>query len=148
MWEDQPLLRLTRDEIMAGLNLALLAELQAVADYDAHAQASNQPEVLEAMETLRDVEQEHAMRLASRIAALGGTPTSQVPESQLSSDTLAAMLMHDLQGEQWAIIEYARLVAGIADDDETIELITELLLDEIRHADWLKVTLRAVQLEE
>jgi bacterioferritin (cytochrome b1) len=85
------------------------------------------------------------MRLQARISALGGTAVDQVPAPRPVGDTLAAWLAQDLQAEQWAIIEYARLVAGIVDDDETAELMAELLLDEIRHAGWLKATLRALE---
>ena len=136
--------QLTADEVLAGLNAALLAERQAVADYDLHARTSSQPELRDALETLRDVEQEHAVRLAARIRALGGTPSGEAPEPQPASEPLASGLARDLIGEQWAIVEYARLVAGIDDDDETAELMAELLLDEIRHAAWLKATLRAL----
>ena len=138
------LITLTADEILHGLNRALLAERQAVADYQAHAQASDRADVREALETLRDVEREHALRRSLRITALGGTPTSQAPQPQPAGDTLASWLARDLEGEQWAIVEYARLVAGIVDDDATAELMAELLLDEIRHAAWLKSTLRVL----
>jgi bacterioferritin (cytochrome b1) len=136
---------LTSDEILAGLDSALAAEHQAVADYHAHAQACDQPDIREALETLRDVEREHALRLALRIAALGGSPTSLTPQSRPADDTLADWLKQDLSAEQWAIVEYAELVAGIYDDDETVELMTELLLDEIRHARWLKAMLRTLE---
>ena len=145
MPERWSLQRLTAVEIVAALNSALVAEYQAVADYGAHAQATDQMEVRQALETLRDVEREHAMRLQARISALGGTALDQAVEPQPMGETLAAWLAQDLQAEQWAIIEYARLVAGIVDDDETTELMTELLLDEIRHAGWLKATLRILE---
>ena len=138
------LITLTVDEILHNLNRALLAEWQAVADYQAHAQASDRADVREALETLRDVEREHALRLSLRITALGGTPSSQTPAPQQAGDALESWLAHDLEGEQWAIVEYARLVAGIVDDDATAELMAELLLDEIRHAAWLKSTLRVL----
>jgi bacterioferritin (cytochrome b1) len=138
------LITLTADEILHGLNRALVAERQAVADYQAHAQASDRADVREALETLGDVEREHALRLSLRITALGGTPTSEAPEPQPAGDTLASWLARDLEGEQWAIVEYARLVAGTVGDDATAELMTELLLDEIRHAAWLKSTLGAL----
>ena len=141
---DRTLISLTTDEILDGLNAALAAERQAVADYHAHAQSCERPEIREALETLRDVERDHALRLASRITALGGSSTSAEAAPQPVGDLLAEWLAHDLRGEQWAIVEYARLVAGVVDDDETVELMTELLLDEIRHAGWLKTTLRAV----
>lgn len=142
------LVTLTADEILHGLNRALLAERQAVADYQAHAQGSDRADVREALETLRDVEREHGLRLSLRITALGGTPTSKTPEAQPAGDTLASWLACDLEGEQWAIVEYARLVAGIVDDDATAELMSELLLDEIRHATWLKSTIRVLAASE
>lgn len=145
MTERRSLVRLTTDEILAGLRAALRAEEQAAADYHAHAQASDQTSVREALETLRDVEQEHALRLAQRIAALGSRPASPALKAGPAGDTLVDWLAHDLQGEQWAIVEYARLVAGTVDDDETAELMAELLWDEIRHARWLKSTLRAYE---
>jgi bacterioferritin (cytochrome b1) len=142
--EDQTLTRLTPDEVLAGLDSALRTERQAVADYHAHAQACDQPDIRNALETLGDVEREHELRLALRITALGGSPASGAAVPQPLGGTLADWLAQDLQGEQWAIVEYARLVAGIVDDDETVELMAELLQDEIRHAGWLKATLRAL----
>ncbi|MGD8598253.1 MAG: ferritin-like domain-containing protein, partial [Anaerolineae bacterium] len=136
--------RLAPDEILAGLNRALRAERQAVADYDAHARACERLDVRNALETLRDVEREHGLRLARRITALGGSPVSEPADARPLGESLADWLADDLQSEQWAILEYARLVAGIVDDDETVELMTELLVDEIRHATWLKSTLRAL----
>ena len=145
MTERRSLVRLTADEILAGLSAALEAEEQAAADYHAHAQASDQTSIREALETLRDVEREHALRLALRITALGRRPASSAPKARPVGDTLADRLGHDLQGEQWAIVEYARLVAGIVDDDESADLMAELLWDEIRHARWLKSILRACE---
>jgi bacterioferritin len=141
---DQDLVQLTADQILEGLNEALRAERQAAADYDAHAQASGRGEIQEALETLRDVELEHAARLTARIAALGGTPAREAIEPRLVGDGLASRLVRDLAAEQWAIVAYARLVAGVVDDEETAELIAELLVDEIRHAAWLKATLRGL----
>jgi bacterioferritin (cytochrome b1) len=146
--EDRTFTQLTAVEILDGLNGALMAERQAVADYGAHAEAFDQPDVREALEALRDVEREHALRLALRITALGGSPASQAATPKPVGEGLAVTLAPDLEAEQVAIVEYARLVAGIVDDDETVDLITELLLDEIRHAGWLKSTLRSLQADE
>ena len=143
--QDRTLTILTPDQVLAGLNKALLAERQAVADYGAHARTCDRPDIQEALRTLQDVEREHALRLAARITALGGTVDTRTPEPRSGGDALAGWLAQDLQAEQWAIVEYARLVAGIVDDDATAELMTELLMDEIRHARWLKSTLRALQ---
>lgn len=145
MEANQTLVRLTAAEILASLAQAYLAEQQAVVDYHARALAATTPAMREALETLRDVEQEHAMRLAARITALGGTPAEEGVEPKARGDTLVVGLTQDLIGEQWAIVAYARLVAGIMDDNETAELMAELMADEIRHARWLKATLRALQ---
>lgn len=147
MGNDQTVIELTREEILASLNRALLAERQAVADYGAHAAATSHPDIREALSTLSDVEREHALRLELRITALGGSPSVLAPDLKPAGETLADQLARDLHGEQWAIVEYARLVAGIVDDEGTAELMTELLLDEIRHAAWLKATLRSLRAE-
>lgn len=136
---------LSKQEILAGLNKALLAEYQSIADYGAHAEACPQPEIREALEALREVERDHALRLALRITALGGPATSQTVLPRRVGDSLVGWLAMDLAAEQWAITEYARLVAGIVDDDETAALMAELLRDEIRHAAWLKSTWRRLQ---
>ena len=139
------LTRLTGEELLAGLQAAYQAEIQAVADYYRHAQAVPRSEMGETLATLAEVEGEHALRLARRITALGGKSPQDPPVAESAGGSLADWLAHDLIGEQWAIVEYARLVAGIMDDDETAELMAELLRDEIRHARWLKATLRAVE---
>jgi bacterioferritin (cytochrome b1) len=145
----QPLSALSRDEILAGLFDALAAEQQSQVDYGAQAQLCRlrteereAQELADIFEALRDVEQDHARRLAARIAALGGSPTRQAMQPQPGGEALSEWLVHDLRGEQWAIVEYARLIAGTLDDDNTVELMTELLLDELRHARWLKAALR------
>jgi bacterioferritin (cytochrome b1) len=145
--EKRTLTRLSPGEILASLHTALLAEQQAVADYDAHAGASELPAITAALEALRDVEEEHARALASRIVALGGAPAQHALPPQPAGESLVKWLEYDLCGEQWAIVEYARLVAGILDDDETAEMMAELLADEMRHARWLKATLAALQEE-
>jgi rubrerythrin len=145
--EYETLTRLTAEEILAGLRAALRAEVQAVADYQGHAQAAPQAEIGETLATLADVEREHALRLTKRITDLGGRLPEGRPEAPASGESLADWLTHDLKGEQWAIVEYARLVAGIMDDDETAELMAELLRDEMRHARWLKATLRTLDTE-
>lgn len=146
----QSLSTLSRDEILAGLLGALSAEDQAQADYEAQAQScrlmsevGEATDIADTFEALRDVEQDHARRLASRIVALGGSPARRMVQPQLSDQGLSEWLEHDLLGEQWAIVEYARLIASILDDDITVELMTELLLDELRHARWLKAALRS-----
>ena len=143
----QALMTLTPDEILSGLNQALQAERQAVADYATHARACGRPDIRDALEALCEVEQGHARRLELRIAALSGTPAGGARSDPQTNGTVVSWLTQDLANEQWAIVDYARLVAGIVDDDETTDLMTELLLDEIRHATWLKTTLRQLTSE-
>ena len=149
--QDHRLTRLTAGEILASLKTALAAELQAAVNYQAHSRAcaasGAQQEICQALEALRDVEQEHARRLSARITALGGVPAGVSGGPELDGNFQASWLEADLAAEQWAIVEYARLVAGIVDDDETVGLLAELLADEIRHANWLKATLRALATE-
>jgi bacterioferritin (cytochrome b1) len=142
---DRAFTQLAPDEVLESLGRAVLTERQAAADYAAHSRAYDQPGVREALEALRDVEREHALRLALRMTALGGSPPSQEATPKPADGGLAASLALDLAAEQSAIVEYARLVAGIVDDDETAGLLAELLTDEIRHARWLKTTLRALE---
>jgi bacterioferritin (cytochrome b1) len=141
--DKQPLIQLSPDEILSSLQTALLAERQAVADYDAHARTAQSRGITEGLEALRDVEQEHARRIATRIRVLGASPAEQAVQPQPAGESLVEWLEHDLCSEQWAIVEYARLVAGILDDEETTEMMAELLVDEMRHARWLKATLAA-----
>lgn len=141
---------LSAAEVLASLNKALLAERQAAFDYAAHAEASMQLHLREALEALCDVEKEHAHRVSERVMALGGSPADvALDTTPLPADArLESRLTHDLIGEQWAIVEYARMVAYIVDDAETVELMVELLKDEIRHARWLKSTLQALPIPE
>jgi bacterioferritin (cytochrome b1) len=48
------------------------------------------------------------------------------------------MLKMEMAQEQNAIRDYAMPVADIVDDMETLEMLEEQLLDEMRHAKWLK----------
>lgn len=147
--QTQSLSRLSRDEILAGLLDALWAERQAQVDYQAQAQlcrllseVSEATELADTFEALAHVERDHARRLASRIIDMGGSPPREIVQPQPGGQGLSEWLVHDLRGEQWAIVEYARLIAGALDDDDTAELMTELLVDELRHARWLGATLR------
>lgn len=142
--EERALATLAPHELLKGLTKALRAEWQAVADYGAHAQACDDAEIREALETLGSIEREHAMSLTKRIEALGGSPSSETVVPGSMSGSIANWLEHDLASEQWAIVEYARIVACTVNDAETVDLMIELLLDEIRHATWLKATLNAL----
>ena len=131
MVHSQAAMELSPTEILAGLSRALLAERQAVADYDVHARTCQVEDIRQALGTLCDVEREHAHRLAERIAALGGTLPVAAPDVPAPVGSIVDWLTSDLRSEQWAIVEYASLVAAILSDDETAALFANPAFEQI-----------------
>jgi len=145
---------MTPKEIIAALNGALNAELSAVEMYTAHARAILEPGIAQAVQAIRDVEQGHAQALAARVRALGGEPVAAGGAATVAGRAAGAvsaqmgtveMLRLELAEEQKAILDYAKSIAHIMDDEETMDLLEENLLDEIRHARWMKA--RILELE-
>ena len=98
-----------------------------------------------------EVEEGHAHALALRIRALERQPTPAEPaaaparaEPTADPAVIADMLRLDLADEQWAITYYATTIAEFLPDgdDETLAVLEENLLDELRHARWLRDRLR------
>ena len=145
---------MTREEIIAALNNALSAEFSAVEMYTAHVCAIRESGIASAVRAIRDVEQGHARALAERIRVLGGVPVEPggapavagraagVGTAQMGT---AAMLRLELAEEQQAIVDYATAISNIMDDETTLDLLEEHLLDEMRHARWMKA--RILELE-
>ena len=140
-----------QDDIIAALNEALRAELKAVKMYAAHARAVADPRIAQGLRAILEVERTHARALALRIQALGGQPTADesVAELPLTVPTrdparVADMLRLDLGDEQWAIKHYAATIADalLYGDDATLAMLEENLIDELRHARWLRDQLR------
>lgn len=137
------------------LNRLLEMELTAVEYYAIHADAIVEPEIAEGVKAILPAEQNHAVNLAARIKDLGGVPVRpggtasskgrEMGEKSKKNGTLA-MLKLELAEEQRAIKEYAAPVADILHDMATLEMLEEQLLDEMRHAKWLKR--RVMDLEE
>lgn len=145
---------MTHEEIIAALNNALNAELGAVEMYTAHAGAIQEPGIAQAVRAIRDVEQGHARALAERVRALGGEPVSPGGAATVAGRAAGAvtaqmgtedMLRLELAEEQKAITDYAEAIAHIMDDERTLDLLEEHLLDEIRHSRWMKA--RILELE-
>jgi len=145
---------MTREEIVDALNNALNAELAAVEMYSAHARAIQQPGIAQAVQAIRDVEQGHARALAERVRALGGEPVVAGGAATVAGRAAGAvtaqmgtveMLRLELAEEQKAILDYAKSIAHIMDDEGTMDLLEEHLLDEMRHAGWMKA--RILELE-
>jgi len=97
------------------------------------------------------VEQRHARDLTDRIRALGGMPAEPGGLETVTGRAVGAataqadpveMLRLELSEEQQAIRDYASQIAAIMDDDETVELLTQNMEDEMQHARWLKAQIR------
>lgn len=138
---------MTRRQIIAALNNALNAELGATEMYAAHAAAIQEPGIAQAVRAIRDVEQGHARALAERIRTLGGEPVAPGGTATVAGRAAGAvtaqmgtvdMLRLELAEEQKAIVDYAAAIAHIMDDERTLNLLEEHLLDEIRHSRWIK----------
>jgi bacterioferritin (cytochrome b1) len=139
--------------LVAALREALQAELNAVKMYAAHAEAVSDQEIAQGLWTILEVEKEHARLLASRIEALQREPIeveSSVapPHAGPVADPVAVaeLLSSDLADEQWAIKHYASTWADflLEVDEETLAILEENLVDELRHARWLRDRLQGI----
>jgi bacterioferritin (cytochrome b1) len=141
-------------QIIEALNEDLRAELSAVEVYAAHAKVIPEDSIAEGVRAILAVEQRHACDLAARIRALGGTPSEPGGVETVAGRSVGATSVHastvemlhlELAEEQQAIKDYATQVAEIMDDEETLDLIENHLVDEIQHARWLKAQIAALR---
>lgn len=129
------------------LNGLLETELMALEYYRIHAEAIPEKDIAEGVKGILPAEENHAITLAKRIRELGGVPVEpggpattrgrEMGEESKGQGTLR-MLRLEMQQEQQAIKDCCIPVADIVDDMITLEMIEEQLLDEMRHAKWLK----------
>jgi len=141
---------MNREAVIQALNRLLDAEFMALEYYRVHADALADDDIASAVRAIIPVEDAHAVTLATRISELGGTPMlpgseasekgRQMAETSMREGT-RAMLRLELRGEQEAIKSYAEALADVEEDMITVDLLEEQLLDEMRHARWLKQTL-------
>ena len=139
-----------RTEIIEALNKDLRAELSAVELYAAHALTIPEDRIAQGVRAILAVEQRHACDLTARIRALGGTPAEPGGHETVIGRAAGAhastvnALRLELAEEQQAIRDYAAQIADIMDDDETVVMIEEHLIDEMQHARWLKAQILAL----
>lgn len=142
---------MSRERILEFLNHDLRSELAAIEIYAAHARALADDPLSEGILAILEVEQRHARDLTARIRALGGTPAEPGGLETVTGRAVGAasaqadpveMLRLELAEEQQAIRDYASQIAEIMDDDETVELLTHNMEDEMQHARWLKAQIR------
>jgi bacterioferritin (cytochrome b1) len=145
---------LSKEQIIEALNHDLIAEWSAVEMYGAHAKAITEDTIVQGVRAILGVEEGHAQELTKRIKELSGEPVQPggaatvagraVGVSSAQASTVE-MLKLELGEEQQAIKDYSAQVAEIVDDDDTVTLLEEHLHDEIEHARWLKVQIRALE---
>ncbi|RME89513.1 MAG: ferritin-like domain-containing protein [Anaerolineae bacterium] len=136
---------LSREELVHVLQNALRAEISAVTMYTVHSDAVQESDIAQAIRAIGDVEMGHAKALTERLRALGETPAAYDEQTAAITRSLSGaqagtldMLRLELEEEQNAIVHYAKAIARIMDDEATLDVLEENLLDEMRHARWLK----------
>ena len=134
--------------VIEVLNAALATELVCVLRYRQHHFASKgldaEPVAAEFLVHATE-EQDHADRLAARIAQLGGTPdmdpdtlTARSHAEYKTSENLEEMIRENLVAERVAIASYTEIANWIATSDPTTRrLIEDILAVEEEHADDL-----------
>lgn len=138
------------EQIIEALKDNLRAELSAVEIYSAHARAITEDAIAQGVRAIAAVEQRHARDLAARIKALGGTPVEPggvetvVGRAASAQVSTLEMLRLELAEEQQAIKSYAVEIAEIMDDEETLDMLQENLIDEIQHSRWMKAHIAAM----
>jgi bacterioferritin (cytochrome b1) len=140
-------MNMDREQIIEALDRNLRAELSAVEMYAVHAEAIPEDIVAQGIRAIMSVEQRHARDLAARIEALGGAPTEpggaetvvgRAAGAATAQASTVEMLRLELAEEQQFIKDYAAEIAEIMEDEETLDMLEEHLVDEIQHSRWLK----------
>ncbi len=134
--------------VIAVLNEALATELVCVLRYKNHHYAATglqaEPVAAEFLQHAQE-EQDHADRIAARIAQLGGeadfNPQTLLARSHSeyrTSEDLLEMVREDLVAERVAIASYTEIINWLGDGDPTTRrLIESVLENEEEHADDL-----------
>ena len=133
-------------QLIDGLNVDLAAEYQAVIMYRTYAALTSGPhrqDLRTFFETEVPDELGHAAFLADKIVALGGTPTTSVPEIPMTDDN-RQMLENALQAEIETIQRYTeRLDQAEAAGELAIKIeLEDLIVDESRHRDDIRRILK------
>lgn len=138
------------DRIIELLNEVLTAELTAVNQYFLHAKMCENWGYLRLAQHVRDEsidEMRHADQVTDRVLFLEGVPNYQRYFPLHIGETVLEQFQSDLQLEYTAI---ERLNNGITEavqlgDNGTRELLSEILVAEEEHADWLETQLETIR---
>jgi len=135
--------------VLQVLNEALATEIVCTLRYKRHYYTAtglySEPVAAEFLEHAAE-EQEHADKLADRIAQLGGEPdfnpdtlTQRSHAQYDESSDLIEMIKEDLVAERVAIASYTEITQWLGDGDPTTRRVFEdLLAQEEEHADDLR----------
>lgn len=131
-----------KQELIDGLNQDLAAEYQAVIMYRTYASLVSGPyrqELKAFFEGEIPDELNHAMFLADKIVALGGTPITRAGEVPVTTDN-RQMLENALQAEVDTIARYTRRAeqADAAGEISIKVQIEDLIVDESNHRDDIR----------
>jgi bacterioferritin len=142
-------------EIIDLLNDVLTGELTAINQYFVHAKMCSNWGYSKLGDHIRDEsidEMKHAERLVDRVLYFDGFPNLQRLAPLRVGETVEEQFASDLQLEYAAV---DRLNEGVAlcvakGDNGTRELLTEILVSEEEHIDWLETqqeTIRQIGIE-
>lgn len=141
--------RKTDQAVINVLNEVLTAELTAINQYFVHAEMCNDwgyEALYKAIRAESIDEMKHAERLIERILYLNGVPNVQRLGKINIGETVAEQLQADLALEYLAV---PRLQKGIElcterGDEGTRVLLSEILVSEEEHIDWLESQLEQI----
>jgi bacterioferritin len=133
----------SKEKVLKMLNEALAQEHACHIRYLTHAAVVTGPYAEPVASRLKEIaadEDNHAVKLRDRIAALGGTPTMEVArEDLIPARTLGEILAVNLKEEDKAIALYRSLLRAAGDEGEILyETIEEILQDEQEHKEELE----------
>jgi bacterioferritin len=136
-------------EVIAALNEALAEELTAINQYFLHAEMCENWGYgkLAGMIKKESIdEMKHAESIMERILFLEGMPNMAKVQMNIGH-TVPEMLEKDLKLESGAVQLYNRLIktAAAADDQNTAELLKQVLKDEERHVDEIETQLALIK---
>jgi len=127
----------TREKLLEELNKDLEWEYAAAIQYVQHASVMSGAQYESIQKELiihSQEEMQHALMLSEQIDFLGGTPTVNVKERQVSKNTLE-MLKQDLAGEETAIKRYKERIeqAEALKEYGLRRILEDILIQEEEH---------------
>jgi bacterioferritin len=138
------------EKVIEQLNMALCAELTAIAQYMVQAEICENwgyGRLAGSTKARAIQEMKHAESLIERVIFLDGAPKVAVPLTPEIGANVQQQLEADLASEAGAIREYneASAICREAGDAGTKDLFDRLIHDEEGHADFLEAQLHAIQ---